>query len=215
MNSRASPNGIIVAARSASRWAQFVGLFMAQVTGRDIAIGRTLRFPKGSLVAIDRGYNDYAWYKQLNDKDIYFVTRIKKDAAYRVVGRVAVLKSKGLTSDQRIMFTGAKTSRQCPIPLRRIGYRDAETGKHYVFLTHIDENGKTQTAFTYYADCNSIRNNVRPLIWYKLHVVAGAKEGGLPADYIEKIEAEKADIDLNRDREKNEMALHDWSSQLL
>ena len=102
----------------------------------DIAIGRTLRFPKGSLVAIDRGYNDYAWYKQLNDKGIFFVTRIKKDAAYRVVGRAAVLQSKGLTCDQRIVFTGIKASRQCPIPLRRIGYRDAETGKHYVFLTH-------------------------------------------------------------------------------
>ena len=102
----------------------------------DIAIGRTLRFPQGNLVAIDRGYNDYGWYKQLNDKDIYFVTRIKKDAAYRVVGRAAVLQSKGLTCDQRNMFTGVKASGQCPIPLRRIGYRDAETGKHYVFLTH-------------------------------------------------------------------------------
>ena len=110
----------------------------------DIAIGRTLRFPKGSIVAIDRGYNDYGWYKQLNDKDIYFVTRIKKDAAYRVVGRAAVLKSKGLTCDQRIVFTGAKASRQYPIPLRRIGYLDADTGKHYVFLTnHLKLAAKT------------------------------------------------------------------------
>ena len=105
-------------------------------TTSDLAIGRALGFPKGSLVAIDRGYNDYGGYKQLNDNGIFFVTRIKKNAAYRVVGRAAVLKSKGLTCDQRIVFTGAKASRQCPIPLRRIGYRDAETGKHYVFLTN-------------------------------------------------------------------------------
>ena len=102
----------------------------------DIAIGRTLRFPKGSLVAIDRGYNDYDWYKQLNDNDTFFVTRIKKATAYRVVGRADVLKSKGLTCDQRIVFTGVKASRQYPIPLRRIGYLDADTGKHYVFLTN-------------------------------------------------------------------------------
>ena len=102
----------------------------------DIAIGRTLRFPKGSLVVIDRGYNDYDWYKQLNDNDTFFVTRIKKNAAYRVVGRAAVLNSKGLTCDQRIVFTGVKASRQYPIPLRRIGYLDADTGKHYVFLTN-------------------------------------------------------------------------------
>ncbi|WP_424947912.1 IS4 family transposase [Candidatus Spongiihabitans sp.] len=112
--------------------------FVAITDGKtsDLAIGRALRFPKGSLVVIDRGYNDYGGYKQLNDKGIFFVTRIKKNAAYRVVGRAAVLKSKGLTCDQRIVFTGAKASGQCPIPLCRIGYRDAKTGKHYVFLTN-------------------------------------------------------------------------------
>ena len=110
----------------------------------NIAIGRTLRFPKGSLVAIDRGYNDYGGYKQLNDNGIFFVTRIKKDAAYRVVGRAAVSKSKGLTCDQRIVFTGVKASGQCPIPLRRIGCRDAKTGKHCVFLTnHLKLAAKT------------------------------------------------------------------------
>ncbi|WP_424947319.1 IS4 family transposase [Candidatus Spongiihabitans sp.] len=116
----------------------FLPEFAAITDGKtsDIAIGRALRFPKGSLVAIDRGYNDYGGYKQLHDNGIFFVTRIKKDAAYRVVGRAEVLQSKGLTCDQRIVFTGVKASRQCPIPLRRIGYRDAKTGKHYVFLTN-------------------------------------------------------------------------------
>ena len=31
---------------------------------------------------------------------------------------------------------GAATAKKCPIPLRRIGYRDPVTGKHYVFLTN-------------------------------------------------------------------------------
>ncbi len=42
----------------------------------------------------------------------------------------------GLTSDQTIEFTGLQTAKKCPVPLRRIGYRDSETGKHYVFLTN-------------------------------------------------------------------------------
>lgn len=46
------------------------------------------------------------------------------------------MKDKGVTSDQTIEFIGVQTSRKCPIPLRRIGYRDPETGKHYVFLTN-------------------------------------------------------------------------------
>jgi len=102
----------------------------------DVTEGRTLQFPKGSIVAIDKGYNDYAWYKQLTDKGIFFVTRLKTNAKYRVVSRRSVLKSTGLSCDQTLEFTGTQTAKKCPIQLRRIGYKDAETGKRYVFLTN-------------------------------------------------------------------------------
>jgi len=102
----------------------------------DVTIGRTIDFPKGSIVAIDRGYNDYAWYNQLTEKEIFFVTRLKSNAKTRLVQRHSVLKSKGLTSDHTIEFTGALTVKKCPVQLRRIGYRDPETGKHYIFLTN-------------------------------------------------------------------------------
>ncbi len=103
---------------------------------QDVTVGRTLDFPKGSIVAIDKGYNDYTWYKQLTDKGIFFVTRLKSNARYRVMSRRAVLKGKGLTSDQTIELTGAQTQKKCPVQLRRIGYKDAQTGKHYIFLTN-------------------------------------------------------------------------------
>lgn len=102
----------------------------------DVTEGRTLNFPKGSIVAIDKGYNDYSWYKQLTDKGIFFVTRLKSNARYRVINRRSVLKSNGLICDQTIEFTGALTAKKCPAPLRRVGYRDAITGKRYVFLTN-------------------------------------------------------------------------------
>ncbi|GAH01070.1 unnamed protein product, partial [marine sediment metagenome] len=81
----------------------------------DVIIGRTLKLPKGSIVAIDRGYNDYAWYNQLTEKGIFFVTRLKSNAKTRVVQRRPVLKGKGLTSDQTIEFAGIQTSKTCPI----------------------------------------------------------------------------------------------------
>ena len=102
----------------------------------DVIVGRTLEFPKGSIVAVDKGYNDYTWYNELTDKGIFFVTRLKSNAKYRTVSRRPVLKSKGLNSDQTIEFTGTQTAKKCPAQLRRIGYRDAETGKRYVFLTN-------------------------------------------------------------------------------
>lgn len=101
----------------------------------EIQIARALRLPKGSIVTFDKGYNDYAWFNSLNENQIFFVTRIKKNARYTVKKRRRVIKSKGLTSDQTICFTGAK-AKSCSIPLRRIGYTDPETGKHYTFLTN-------------------------------------------------------------------------------
>jgi hypothetical protein len=102
----------------------------------DVTMGRMFNFPRGSIVAIDKGYNDYTWYKQLTDKDISFVTRLKSNAKYRIIQRHSVLKNKGLTCDQTIEFTGPQVSKKCPVRLRRIGYRDADTNKKYVFLTN-------------------------------------------------------------------------------
>lgn len=102
----------------------------------DVEIGRTLQFPQGSIVAIDKGYNDHAWYNQLTEKKIFFVTRLKSNTKFKVISRQPVLKNKGLTSDQVIKFTGLKSARECPVKLRRIGYRDKQTGKHYIFLTN-------------------------------------------------------------------------------
>ena len=102
----------------------------------EVNIGKLMGFPKGSIVVMDRGYNDYGWYKDLTGKGIFFVTRLKKKADYEVIERRNVNKKQGLTSDQTIKFSGTQTSKKCPIELRRIGYRDSKTGKHYVFLTN-------------------------------------------------------------------------------
>ncbi len=87
----------------------------------DIEVGRMLAFPAGSIVAMDRGYMDYEWFNQLTSKNVYFVTRLKSNACYKVAEHHPIQKNKGL---------------KCPIPLRRIVYRDQETGKQYIFLTN-------------------------------------------------------------------------------
>ena len=63
------------------------------------------------------------------------VTRLKKRIKYRVVERREANRRQGVTSDQTIEFTSARGRKRCPHRLRRIGYRDSETGKRYVFLT--------------------------------------------------------------------------------
>lgn len=102
---------------------------------QDVTVARTLDLPADSLVVMDRAYTDYEWFNTLNSKHISFVIRQKRNAKYRVIKRHDIIKSKGLTCDQVIMLTGTKAA-DCPIPLRRIGFRDPQTGKHYVFLTN-------------------------------------------------------------------------------
>ena len=121
---------------------EFVTITEGKVS--DITVGRTLAFPKSSIVAFDRGYTDYRWYYRLDCRGVYFVSRLKKKARYRVVERYEVNTDQGVTSDQLIEFTGPQVHKKCPIRLRRIGYRDAETGKHYVFITnHFKLSAKT------------------------------------------------------------------------
>ncbi len=110
----------------------------------DVNQGKLLRFPKGSIIAMDRGYNDYGWFNELTDKGIFFVTRLKSNAKYRTVARREVDTKTGLSSDQTIEFTGQKAWKTCPIQLRRIGYRDPLSGHRYVFLTnHFKLSAKT------------------------------------------------------------------------
>jgi hypothetical protein len=93
---------------------------------------RSLRLPQGSIVVEDMGYTDYDRYAQLTAQKIFFVTRQKRNARYEVLERRKVNKEQGLLSDQTIRLQALG----CPFPLRRITYRDATTGRHYVFLTN-------------------------------------------------------------------------------
>jgi putative transposase len=115
----------------------YLPAFVAITPAREHEVkkARTLNLPQGSIVVEDLGYADYAWYGQLTAQKIFFVTRQKKNARYEVLEHHQVNKTQGLLSDQTIRLTGAK-AQECPFPLRRIAYRDAATGKRYVFLTN-------------------------------------------------------------------------------
>jgi putative transposase len=98
----------------------------------EVQRARSLRLPQGSIVVEDMGYTDYDRYAQLTAQKIFFVTRQKRNARYEVLERRKVNKKQGLLSDQTIRLQ----AQECPLPLRRIAYRDAATGRRYVFLTN-------------------------------------------------------------------------------
>ena len=124
---------------------QFAAITEGKVT--DIEIGRTLQFSPGSIVVFDKGYTDYKWFKALNNKGVFFVTRLRTNAIWRVTERRQVNKSTGLTCDQTIILTSIKAQKIGMPKLRRIGYRDPETGQYYEFLTnHFELSANTIAA---------------------------------------------------------------------
>lgn len=90
----------------------------------------------GAIYLADRGYIDYAWFRQVQESGAWFITRAKSNMDARQVGSRQVDKSTGLRSDQDIRFKGYKAKRDYPDRLRRIHYWDDETQKDFVFLTN-------------------------------------------------------------------------------
>jgi IS4 transposase len=83
-------------------------------------------------VVFDKGYFSYPWFRLLSEKGVFFVTRLKQNAVYKLLERRQVHRKTGVTSDHIIEVTSKGKS----LRLRRVGYRDPETGKHYEFLTN-------------------------------------------------------------------------------
>ena len=85
---------------------------------------------------MDRGYLDFARLFALHQAGAYFVTRAKRGMDARRVYSLPTDRSTGIICDQRIALNGFYTSQAYPELLRRIRFKDPESGKTLVFLTN-------------------------------------------------------------------------------
>jgi transposase len=90
----------------------------------------------GAFYVMDRGYIDFARLYVFQLNMAFFVTRAKKNLQCRCRAQRPVDKTTGLRCDQTISLTGAQTTTEYPVALRRVKYVDPETGKRLVFLTN-------------------------------------------------------------------------------
>ena len=67
----------------------YLPTFMVVTTGKvhETKIAPSVPLEKDDVAIFDRAYTDFAWFKTLDDKGVYFVTRTKRNAQYRVVER--------------------------------------------------------------------------------------------------------------------------------
>jgi putative transposase len=103
----------------------------------DTTLARSVRLPRGSIAVFDKGYNDYAWLKTLDESGVYFVTRARANIDATVVERYAGSCGGGIDYDHAILLNG-KRPRAMNMPrLRAVGFTCPDTGRRYVFLTNI------------------------------------------------------------------------------
>ena len=90
----------------------------------------------GAFYVMDRAYIDFARLFRLHSLGAFFVVRAKSNTKFRRRYSRPVDKSTGVQCDQTIVLTGVNTGRNYPQPLRRVKYRDAQTGRTFNFLTN-------------------------------------------------------------------------------
>jgi hypothetical protein len=115
----------------------------------DVKMADAFPLNPGSIIVMDRGYNDYALFGQWTDQKIYFVTRLKDHAAYQVLAEGPVPANRNIRSDQLIQFSGQKAQKDCPSLLRRVAVWDARNEREIVLLTNLQEFASTTIAAIY------------------------------------------------------------------
>ena len=115
----------------------------------DVTFARKFPLAPGSIVAMDRGYNDYKLFAFWTGKGVFFVTRLKENADYRVVKKLPVPKNRNILSDQLIRFTGYNAKKHCPHLLRKVVAWDSENQEEVVLLTNHLEFGPTTISAIY------------------------------------------------------------------
>lgn len=91
----------------------------------------------GAIYVMDRGYLDFERLFALHQACAFFVTRAKSNMDFRRVYSAPSDRAQGIICDQTIALSGFYSQRGYPIHLRRIRFKDPESGKTLVFLTNL------------------------------------------------------------------------------
>jgi transposase len=102
----------------------------------DVKVLDLLPVEAGAFYVMDRGYLDFDRLFSLHQAGAFFVTRAKRSMNARRVYSAETDRATGVICDQAVRLNGFYVSRDYPEYLRRIRYKDPESGKTLVFLTN-------------------------------------------------------------------------------
>jgi hypothetical protein len=84
----------------------------------ELNVARDLRLKAGTILAVDRGYNDYVWFRQLTRDGVFFVTRMKTNTVYTTVEVCAVPEKGNILSDQIVSVPFLRKNGEAPVLFR-------------------------------------------------------------------------------------------------
>jgi hypothetical protein len=103
----------------------------------EIKVARTLRFEPGTILAIDRGYNDFEWFLELTREGVFLVTRMKTNTVYTVVDECEVPASGNVLKDQIVSLPALAKAGEEPVLFRRIEYWNEDKSETLVFFSNL------------------------------------------------------------------------------
>ena len=118
-----------------------IHVFISITTGKvhDVRLLNAISLPAGSILVVYRGYLDFERLFALHRQQIGFVIRAKDNLRSTWIASRKVNTETGLRADQTILLATPKSKLGYPERLRRVSFRDPETGKHLVFLTNLHD----------------------------------------------------------------------------
>lgn len=115
----------------------------------DVNTAWLLDLKPGTIIAMDRAYNDYELFAKWTRDNIFFVTRMKNNAVYEVVEERVPPQKSNVLADQIIRLTDFYSKEKCPHLLRRVVIWDQKKEREIVLLTNHLKFGATTISKIY------------------------------------------------------------------
>jgi hypothetical protein len=115
----------------------------------EVNVLKRLQLSPGTLVAIDRGCVDYELFGRWTAEGVFFVTRLKGNASFRLTKSLPVPQNRNILRDELIRPEGFYAGQDCPHVLRRIVVLDREKDEVIELLTNHLDFGATTIAAIY------------------------------------------------------------------
>jgi hypothetical protein len=98
----------------------------------DMQVLDILPVEAGAFYVMDRGYLDYRRLYRMHQSGAFFVTRSKCNTKTRRIYSASVDKSTGIICDQTVALNGHRAFEYYPAFLRRIRFKDPDTGHRFI-----------------------------------------------------------------------------------